>query len=52
MALAGLWETWKSRTNNETVRSFTIVTTAPQLAVGAKENEIKGLSGISCGGWA
>jgi putative SOS response-associated peptidase YedK len=29
MALAGLWETWKSRANNETVRSFTIVTTTP-----------------------
>ncbi len=27
MALAGLWETWKSRANNETIRSFTIVTT-------------------------
>jgi putative SOS response-associated peptidase YedK len=29
MALAGLWETWKSRANNETIRSFTIVTTIP-----------------------
>jgi putative SOS response-associated peptidase YedK len=29
MALAGLWETWRSRANNETVRSFTIVTTTP-----------------------
>jgi putative SOS response-associated peptidase YedK len=29
MALAGLWETWKSRANNETIRSFTIVTTTP-----------------------
>jgi putative SOS response-associated peptidase YedK len=28
MALAGLWETWKSRANNETIRSFTIVTTS------------------------
>jgi putative SOS response-associated peptidase YedK len=28
MALAGLWETWRSRAN-ETVRSFTIVTTTP-----------------------
>jgi putative SOS response-associated peptidase YedK len=27
MALAGLWETWRSRVNNETIRSFTIVTT-------------------------
>ncbi len=29
MALAGLWETWRSRANNETVRSFTIVTATP-----------------------
>jgi putative SOS response-associated peptidase YedK len=29
MALAGLWESWKSRANNETIRSFTIVTTTP-----------------------
>ena len=29
MALAGLWETWKSPANNETIRSFTIVTTTP-----------------------
>jgi putative SOS response-associated peptidase YedK len=29
MALAGLWETWRSRANNETIRSFTIVTTTP-----------------------
>src|SRR5882672_12787584 len=29
MALAGLWETWRSQANNETVRSFTIVTTTP-----------------------
>src|SRR5712691_7699017 len=29
MALAGLWEMWKSRANNETIRSFTIVTTTP-----------------------
>ena len=29
MALAGLWETWKSRANNEAIRSFTIVTTMP-----------------------
>jgi putative SOS response-associated peptidase YedK len=28
MALAGLWETWKSQAN-ETIRSFTIVTTTP-----------------------
>src|SRR5216684_8339871 len=30
MALAGLWETWKSRASTETVRSFTIVTTTPK----------------------
>src|ERR1700686_4747624 len=29
MALAGLWENWKSRVSNETTRSFTIVTTTP-----------------------
>jgi putative SOS response-associated peptidase YedK len=29
MALAGLWETRKSRANNETIRSFTIITTPP-----------------------
>lgn len=29
MALAGLWETWRSRANNETIQSFTIVTTTP-----------------------
>src|SRR6202035_3033483 len=29
IALAGLWEVWKSRVNNETTRSFTIVTTTP-----------------------
>lgn len=29
MALAGLWETWTSRANNETIRSFTIITTTP-----------------------
>jgi putative SOS response-associated peptidase YedK len=28
VALAGLWETWRSRAN-ETIRSFTIVTTMP-----------------------
>jgi putative SOS response-associated peptidase YedK len=29
MALAGLWETWRSRADNETIRTFTIVTTTP-----------------------
>jgi putative SOS response-associated peptidase YedK len=29
MALAGLWETWRSRTSGERVRSFAIVTTEP-----------------------
>ena len=29
MALAGLWESWRSRTSGERVRSFAIVTTQP-----------------------
>ena len=29
MALAGLWETWRSRSSGEHVRSFAIVTTEP-----------------------
>jgi putative SOS response-associated peptidase YedK len=29
MALAGFWETWKEPATNETIRSFTIVTTTP-----------------------
>ena len=29
MALAGLWETWRSRLSGERVRSFAIVTTEP-----------------------
>jgi putative SOS response-associated peptidase YedK len=29
MALAGLWESWRSRTTGERVRSFAIVTTEP-----------------------
>jgi putative SOS response-associated peptidase YedK len=29
MGLAGLWETWRSRATNETIRSFSIVTTTP-----------------------
>jgi putative SOS response-associated peptidase YedK len=29
MALAGLWETWRSRSSGERVRSFAIVTTEP-----------------------
>jgi len=29
MALAGLWESWRSRATGERVRSFTIVTTTP-----------------------
>ncbi len=40
MALAGLWETWKSRANNETVRSFTIVTTAPNALCGELHNRM------------
>jgi putative SOS response-associated peptidase YedK len=29
MAFAGLWERWKDPASGETVRSFTIITTAP-----------------------
>jgi putative SOS response-associated peptidase YedK len=29
MALAGLWESWRSRSSGERVRSFAIVTTEP-----------------------
>jgi putative SOS response-associated peptidase YedK len=29
MAFAGLWERWRDPANGETIRSFTIVTTAP-----------------------
>ena len=40
MALAGLWETWKSRANNETIRSFTIVTTMPNELCGDLHNRM------------
>jgi putative SOS response-associated peptidase YedK len=40
MALAGLWETWKSRANNETIRSFTIVTTTPNELCGDLHNRM------------
>ena len=39
MALAGLWETWRSRAN-ETVRSFTIVTTTPNELCGDLHNRM------------
>src|SRR2546430_17120214 len=38
MALAGLWEPWKSRTNSETIRSVTIVTTTPNDLCAALHN--------------
>jgi putative SOS response-associated peptidase YedK len=40
MALAGLWETWKSRAKNETIRSFTIVTTTPNALCGDLHNRM------------
>jgi putative SOS response-associated peptidase YedK len=40
MALAGLWETWKSRTNDEKIRSFTIVTTTPNELCGDLHNRM------------
>jgi len=40
MPLAGLWETWKSRSNNETIRSFTIVTTTPNKLCGELHNRM------------
>jgi putative SOS response-associated peptidase YedK len=40
MALAGLWETWSSRANNETIRSFTIVTTTPNALCGYLHNRM------------
>jgi len=39
MALAGLWETWRSPVN-ETVRSFTIVTTTPNELCGELHNRM------------
>ena len=30
MALAGLWDRWKSKDNSETKETFTIVTTEPR----------------------
>jgi putative SOS response-associated peptidase YedK len=35
LALAGLWERWKSREGSETVQSFTILTCAPNAAMAA-----------------
>src|SRR5580765_6785029 len=40
MALGGLWETWKSRANNETIRSFTIVTTTPNGVCAGRHNRM------------
>jgi putative SOS response-associated peptidase YedK len=39
MALAGLWETWRSPVN-ETIRSFTIVTTRPNELCGELHNRM------------
>ena len=39
MALAGLWETWRSPVN-ETIRSFTIVTTEPNELCSALHNRM------------
>jgi putative SOS response-associated peptidase YedK len=39
MALAGLWETWRSPVN-ETIRSFTIVTTRPNELCGDLHNRM------------
>jgi putative SOS response-associated peptidase YedK len=39
MPLAGLWETWRSPVN-ETIRSFTIVTTEPNELCGALHNRM------------
>jgi putative SOS response-associated peptidase YedK len=39
MALAGLWENWKSPAN-ECVRSFTIVTTTPNALCGELHNRM------------
>ena len=40
MALAGLWETWRSRTSGERVRSFAIVTTEPNKLCAALHNRM------------
>jgi putative SOS response-associated peptidase YedK len=40
MALAGLWDTWRSRANNETIRSFTIVTTTPNAVCADLHNRM------------
>jgi putative SOS response-associated peptidase YedK len=40
MALAGLWETWRSRTSGERVRSFAIVTTEPNELCAALHNRM------------
>lgn len=40
MALAGLWETWTSRVNTETIRSFTIITTTPNALCAEVHNRM------------
>jgi putative SOS response-associated peptidase YedK len=39
MALAGLWETWRSP-SKETIRSFTIITTMPNSLCGELHNRM------------
>ena len=39
-AFAGLWERWKDPANGETVRSFTIVTTAPNALCAPVHNRM------------
>jgi SOS response associated peptidase (SRAP) len=45
MALAGLWETWRSPAG-ERVRSFAIITTTPNELRGASQSDA---SGLKCG---
>jgi putative SOS response-associated peptidase YedK len=40
MALAGLWESWRSRSSGERVRSFAIVTTEPNELCAALHNRM------------
>jgi putative SOS response-associated peptidase YedK len=40
MALAGLWETWRSCTSGERVRGFAIVTTVPNELCAALHNRM------------
>ena len=56
MALAGLWETWRSSSAGERVRSFAIVTTEPNELCAALHNRMpvvlaaRGLAGMARGG--